>query len=358
MRKQKTQRLLASILLFCLCLCANAQTVVTHLYEVSLESQSQSQEEWRQLVQQGLAIVLERISTSVSLKENPEAMRALKNAPDYVEQYSYDGNNLQVKYSPDLVNQLIQKMGHMVWGQRRPTVVLWLAIEDNHQRRLIGQETDPALQTYLHQLAKLKGIPLILPLMDLEDMSAITVTDVWGQFPTVLQQASLRYGAQTILLGRVMHNAENWEAQWQVLTNDSPAWKVQGASLEAVLSEGFAGIIPYLKNQNQATGHATEVKGKPFLIGIEGVQSAADFNNVENYLKSLNPVIDVNIHQLFGAVAIFEITPRGDNGRQALEQVLGMDQRFMPSFQDVTGVEFTYRWIVARAPLWEENQED
>ncbi|MBS0286588.1 MAG: DUF2066 domain-containing protein [Proteobacteria bacterium] len=363
-------------------------TVVPHLYDVTLTSTSQSQDEWQNLVQQGLSQVLERISSDPTLIKNPHVKQALENAPDYVEQYSYEGNQLVIKYSPELVNQLVQKMGQVVWGQRRPKVVLWLAIEDNHQRRLVGVETDPNLQTYLNTVAQKQGIPLILPLMDLEDMSAITVTDVWGQFPSVLQQASLRYGAQTILLGRVLHNPKAqgalWEGSWQLLEGGSPTWRVEGQSLEEVLGQGISGATRFLKPQVNAQENPRFRSGnKPFLIAVEGIQSSSDFVNVESYLKSLNPVKDVNIHQLLGALAIFEITLQNDSGRHALEQAVSMDQHLIPSLsrhQEIAGIESSYRWVAIAAnntpaeslqstkpmfdsnslssPLWDEETED
>jgi hypothetical protein len=328
--------------------------VVAHLYDVTLPVQSQSEDEWQSLVQQGLSQVLERTCGNTNVSTQPQVKKALDSAQDYVEQYAYEGNNLTIKYSPDLVNQLLEKTGQSVWGQRRPNVVLWLAIEDNQQRRIVGAETDPTLHTYLTQFAKQKGIPLILPLMDLEDMSAVTVTDVWGQFPSVLSQASERYGAQIILLGRVMHHANSanvWEGNWQLLTRvDLPSWNVQAASLEEVLAQGISQSTQYLKTNpaqsNQKAVRAT--RGKPFLIGIEGIQSSNDFAEIEKYLKGLDQVVDVNIHQLLGQVAVFEVTPRQENGFQALELSIAMDSHLVPavnSAHGVSGVESVYRWV-------------
>ncbi len=391
MVKIKQLRLLASfVILFTSSVLYAA--VVPHLYDVTIPCESQSQDEWQKLAQSGLSQVLERISNETAMTQNAQVKYALEHAADYVEQFSYEGNQLTLKYSPELVNQLVQKMGHVVWGQRRPKVVLWLAIEDNNQRRLVGVETDPTLQTYLGDVARKSGIPLILPLMDLEDMSAITVTDVWGQFPSVLQQASLRYGAQTILLGRVMHNSSSsqsaWEGSWQLLEGDSPTWRVQGKTLEEVLAQGVTGASRFLKasanpnlNPNPASVEPQRYGStKPILIAIEGINSSHDFVKVEAYLKSLSPVKDVNIHQLLGAVAIFEVTLRNEAARHALEQALSMDQHLIPALgkhQEVAHIESSYRWVPIDAnaqptintsdtmdqsslskPLWEDGDED
>jgi hypothetical protein len=104
--------------------------------------------------------------------------------------------------------------------------------------------------------------------------------------------------------------------------------------------------------------------GKPFLIGIEGIQSSADFASVETYLKSLSQVIDVNIHQLLGQVAIFEITPRGDDGAPALQEAITMGNNMIPALgsNGIAGVEFVYRWTgepterqALEPPVMQEN---
>ncbi len=223
-------------------------------------------------------------------------------------------------------------------------------------------------------------------------MSAITVTDVWGQFPNVLQQASLRYGAQTILLGRVIRSndpsREGWEGNWQLLREDSPTWRVQGKTLEEVLSQGVTGVTRFLKANIEPK--ATKEPGrfsageKPFLIAVEGISSSNDFMGVEAYLKGLSPVKEVNIHQLLGAVAIFEITLRNEMGRHALEQAVSMDQHLIPALgkhQEVAKIESSYRWVPIAAntqptqpvanevkpqdepnalssPAWEGDEED
>lgn len=326
-------------------------------YDVTLASQSQSKEEWQNLVRDGLAQIIERASGDPSIQSNPQVRRALENSADFVEQYAYEGNTLTVKYSADLVNQLIHKMGRTILKQKPANVVLWLAIEDQRQRRLVGIESDPALQSHLTQLAEQKGIPLVLPLMDLEDISAVTVTDVWGQFPTVLQHASARYSAQSILVGRVMHHEDTngWEGNWELIgQSDIPAWKAEGQTLEEVLARGLTIASQHLKgNAPKTARNFGAQKGKPFHIAVEDIQSSADFNKVEAYLRSLDPVVDVNVSQVLGTVAIFEITPRGENGRQFLMQAINTDHQLIAlgnGMQSLPEVEMTYRWGLASEP--------
>lgn len=347
--------LLACWLVGCSYACLATAVVMPHLYDATVASGTQSDDERPVLLKQGLLQVLERISGERGVERYPQVKKALENVPNFVEQYTYQGSQLLIKYSPDLINQLIHDIGHTVWGQRRPNVVLWLAVEQQQQRHLVGQETDPSLQEQLLKIAELQGLPIILPLMDLEDVSAVTVTDVWGGFPAVLRQASERYGANIILVGRVMHKdqgevgAKSWQSQWQLLTeSDMPTWEAQGQNLQEVLTQGIAGSTHYLINRFGVKNKATQMAvGKPFLLAVEDIKTAADFSTVENYLDSLDSVSHVNITQVLGNMAVFEITPQGENGRQALEQAIGLEHRFVLSAKEsdvIAEVDLLYRW--------------
>ena len=47
------------------------------------------------------------------------------------------------------------------------------------------------------------GLPVSLPLMDLDDNMAVTATDVWGRFADPVLKASQRYGAEMVVLGKL-----------------------------------------------------------------------------------------------------------------------------------------------------------
>lgn len=315
---------------------AASAAIVPHLYDAALTCQSQTTEERQHLFQQGLLQVLEKISGEGQIKHKPQVKQALAHVQDYVEQYTYQGNVLKVRYSTELLNQLMGEIGHSVWGQRRPNVVLWLAIQEQQKRRLIGSETDPTIQSLIAKLAEKKGLPLTLPIMDLEDVAAVSVSDVWGQFPSVLTQASNRYGSQIILVGRVVHetnaSGESWEGNWQLLTpQETPAWQIKGSSLEAVLDQSFSSTLHYLMGRYGVKSPSVNSElQKPLLLAVQNIRSGGDFNKVETYLNSLSEVVSVDIHQIAGQIAVFAVTLQGEDARQQLEQHLSADHFLIP----------------------------
>lgn len=349
--------LLASILVsFIYCPLVVAATL-SHLYDVSLPTQTLSEDEKQNLFQQGLILVLERINGQSGIENYPAVSAALKEPTRFVEQYAYEGDKLYIKYSAQLINQLIANTGETVWGQTRPSVILWLALEQEpQQRHLIGAESDPLLQAELLKIAKDSGLPLVIPLLDLEDVSVVTVADVWGQFPSVLREASKRYGAQAILIGRVAHHkglsqdAKLWSGYWQLLTDqDSPSWRVQGTTLNEVLTQGISGTTQFLKGHYGVKAMPQNpAPSKSILIEVQDIQNIQDFVKVENYFKSLDQVNRVNVYQIFSHSAIFEIVPRSNQDSQTLQRIITLDSHLISLAMEqnpIENVDLAYRWI-------------
>jgi hypothetical protein len=338
-------KLIAIILASGLSFCVQAGSA-NPMYEVILPCDSQTDQARQQLFKQGMEEVLHRIGTEPELHRYPNISRALESAVDYVQQYAYEEGIIRIQFNPALVRPLIEQTGQTTVSEYRPKVILWLAIEENQQRRLIGQETDPVLQAKLLEMASRRGIPLVLPQMDLEDINAVSTNDIWGQFPSVLQQASQRYGAQMILVGRLQSLGNNdWEAHWQWLANDAPfVWESTGDSLESILNVAFDRMNVQFKDQ-----HVTKKEGassRPVLIGISNLRSIRDYVQVESYLESLDFVREVNLVQVLGDRVVFQIVPRQAEQLQTLMQAIGFDQHLVSLSHDpyFHHVDMVYRF--------------
>lgn len=350
------------LLFMCNCAYPGGATagVVPHLYDTSLVCQTQANTERQTLFKQGLVEVLERASGIVGIADSAAVKKKIENPSNFVEQYRYEGNTLQVKYSADLVNDLIAQMGHTVWGQRRPNVMVWLAVEQNDKRRIVGAETDLPLQASLKQAATQKGLPLILPLMDIEDASVITLNDVWENAPAILQHAQARYSTETVLVGRLYSDQSDqsegkpWQADWHLISDrGTHSWTLTGASPEALVAEGVNHATHQLigVGQQSSASSVPLINSAPFLVSIADIHSGADFNEVEAYLHSIVQVQAVNVSQVLGSLAVFEITPHGENGPQAFERVLSADQHLRPAAPAVNvaqlvdqKIALAYRW--------------
>src|SRR5262249_34995195 len=70
------------------------------------------------------------------------------------------------------------------------------------------------VRTEIAAAADERGLPIAWPLLDLEDLNAVTSTDVWGGFDDRIVAASARYRADARLIRRVRPGIFGVEVEW------------------------------------------------------------------------------------------------------------------------------------------------
>lgn len=119
-----------------------------------------------------------------------------------------------VSFDPAAVQHLAQTLGLPVWNHDRPAIMLWLV--DNRgnnsagERRIMLDQEYSAAREQLRQVAMERGIPLLLPLGDLEDNMAVSASDVYGNFINPIAAASLRYQPDAVLVASLNNDSLTW----------------------------------------------------------------------------------------------------------------------------------------------------
>ncbi|GMQ83975.1 MAG: DUF2066 domain-containing protein [Gammaproteobacteria bacterium] len=279
--------------------------------------------------------VLVRVTGSTSSANEPAAQALLKQPGRFVEQYRFLDAPAR---SPDPVPQVrlwvqfdgvalareVRRAGLPYWGRERPDVLVWLAVDDRGQRYLVAENTRSAAagergQGYLaaennssaaaaalYRAASRRGLPLTLPLMDLQDQRAVQFTDVWGGFVGSLEAASQRYRPQIILLGKLERSrgGSGWRADWTLLGNgDTQSWTRYANGLGAGIDQGMAEAAEWLAVQYAAVTADASVR----TLVVEGVQSLEDYARVLKYLASLAPVEAVQVARVSGQDVEFNL---------------------------------------------------
>ncbi len=99
---------------------------VSLLYQAVVPVSSQSTEERNQMVQQGLAQVLIKVTGNEKIADNPAVKPHLSTADQLLEQFSYSAavpTNpqqpylLHMDFDPEGVNKLLRSAGIPIWGQ-------------------------------------------------------------------------------------------------------------------------------------------------------------------------------------------------------------------------------------------------
>lgn len=149
-----------------------------------------------------------------------------------VQQFVYEPGEpvtLAVVFDPVLTGRALREAGLSLWHVNRPQVLAWWLEEETAGNRLLAED-QPAAEA-LRQAARQRGVPLGLPLGDLQEQLLATPQVLAGSQIQALREASEGYAADALLT--VL--ARPGEADWQLwLGEERQSGSVRGASREAL----------------------------------------------------------------------------------------------------------------------------
>jgi len=300
---------------------------VDGIYEAQVPVDTQSTQERSTAIRTALGQVLVKVSGSSEATSISGINDILDNATHYVQQYRYrtvasdnagagsSGSKalaLWVRFDPDAIDRLLRGHGQTVWGRARPVALLWLAIQQHGQRELLSADSQRPAHRIVLSEANRRGLPLRLPLLDLQDQSAISPTDVWGDFQDTIMQASKRYQTEGVLVGRAYQSSDGqWHARWTLYQGQShQSWQSKGGALAEALDPGIDHSADILSRRfAQASGGDTQ---RSILLKVDDIKNLAQYARTADYLSSLSPVSAVQPSVLRAGSAVFRLTIRGD----------------------------------------------
>ncbi|HHJ15400.1 MAG TPA: DUF2066 domain-containing protein [Gammaproteobacteria bacterium] len=302
-----------------------------NLFQIEVDAAGRDRVARDAALQQALREVLVRVTGSAETVADPAAQALLKKPGRFVEQYRFRSRpghagrpvqlRLWVQFDGVSLAREIRHAGLPYWGRERPDVLVWLAVDDRGQRFLVSESTENEAAKALLQAAAQRGLPLTLPLMDLEDQRAVSFTDVWGGFTGSVRAASERYRPQVILLGRLERSRRgaDWRAEWTLLgADDSRSWRTHADSLAAAVTQGMAGTGEVLASQYAVVSADASLRA----LVVEDVRGLADYARVMRYLAALAPVETVQVKRVSGSEVEFDLQLSAD--ARSLRQVIAL----------------------------------
>jgi hypothetical protein len=279
-----------------------------------------------------LGKVLVRVTGNRAAALDPQLQALVRNPQIVVSRAVLGQGQRRIGFSSRVVDDALTSLNRPVWGAERPLTMLWVAVDDGlGGRALLGENDVPsdagpamteqlkAIRTELKTAADERGLPIALPLLDGEDLSAVTFSDVWGRFEDRVAQASTRYRADAILIGTIRPGVAGTEVQW-LLVRGGERRLLEGVAVRDGLDS--VGDL-YAADLSVVGGAATT------LISVLDVSSAADYGRVMSYLESLSVLQSVDVDGLDRGVLSLRINARG--GAQVLQRVLALGGVLSPA---------------------------
>ncbi|MDO6708462.1 DUF2066 domain-containing protein [Photobacterium sp. 1_MG-2023] len=278
--------------------------------------------------------VLIKVSGQSDIAGNEVIQKALDNNSAYVSQLGQSTVNgqpaLAVSFDRGKVRDLLTQANATFWSEQRPTILVWLVEDQGRDRNIVWDQSGNQLQSNLNQFAAMRGLPVLLPIGDFEDVTAISVPDLWGGFAQPVAQASARYQPEAILIARVSGRGAKSQVNWQLFPN-TPAEMLEGnaAPIEG-RSQGqdaIQGMMNTLADE-LAARYAVQLGGATeggFAIEVANVRHVEDFFQLEKLLQAMSSVADVDATHLQGDRVRFAIKLLSNE--QAFARELEMEPR-------------------------------
>lgn len=247
-------------LCFCCLFIAQSVTAVElgSLFTASVTTQSQSREHRNRAISDALQVVISRLTADQEFAQNPVVKSALENAASYVDQYRYAQNSndngksslriLLVTFNKETLMSMLRSSGLAVWGANREKILVWLVIEQEGKLALLDVDQDDEVETAIQSAANEKGIPLLLPLMDLEEKQAISAKDILANTSDTVTTASARYDVATVLSGKLVKLRTCWRSEWALHSNKSERWAEPCTDLKTNLSGVMQKVYQHLSS--------------------------------------------------------------------------------------------------------------
>jgi len=272
---------------------------------------TQSVDERKQMSPVILQQVLLKVVGSRGALDTADLTSLLPKTTNLIEQYQYYVTNIDsedltapetfdlwLRFNPTSLDAELNRLNLPIWGHSRPEILIWLAIDDSGQRSMLGSDSENMeIPLLLEQAADNRGMPLLLPLMDLQDQEQLNFSDIWGDFSEPVLQASQRYGAPVVLTGRMSRVAEDsWNIRWRSFyAGETEQWQSQG-DMNSALQAGIYVVTDSLADRfTQLTQNQNE---QSITLQVSGVNNFTDYSRVLDYLKKLQSASDVRVTEI------------------------------------------------------------
>ena len=237
---------------------------------------------------------------------------------------------LNIVFQGDAIKVLLVQAGAPFWQANRPGVLVWLVAQSGDQQRMINAELAPQFFSALNQAAKARGVPLIQPLLDLEETSQISAADLWDLSMPVIYSASQRYDNGAILVGKLSQAYDkSWFGQWMLLyRGDRQIENYRGTELadfftlgSDLVADRLAADYAVAVNQAQRNNNLT--------IKFSGIRDHTDYLALSEYLRQVPALKTIQLSHIDGEHCYFSL--EGNDDIDQLRALIELNGRLVPA---------------------------
>ncbi|NVK38559.1 MAG: DUF2066 domain-containing protein [Gammaproteobacteria bacterium] len=321
---------------------------VSGLYDARVPVPDQQLTSRQQGAKQGLIEVLQKVSGFSVPAENEAVARALDIADQYLYQFSYEavqkeewdasippGSSwLKMRFEAQSIQRIIKQAQLPLWGNNRPTVLLWI-MKDEGDRTVLIDGAEDMLANAVKDAGDRRGIPVVLPVYDLEDSMRLPQESLWGLFSESILAASGRYDAESVMAARVYKNKDgNWVGQWRFYFKDREFnYDFETEGLNQQVLSGMSAAAEVLANAFAIK--PSDASSGTLAIKVGNVKSLNQYAALVSYLDGLTITKGVFVSRVKDTDLELNLTLAGSLAQ--FRQVLALDRKLILQEAELTG---------------------
>mgnify|MGYP000865319178 CR=1 FL=1 len=343
---------------------------VTGLYDHRVAVNNESDAERNRAFREALEAVILKVTGEHRWLEHPSIEEALDSAQSYVEAISYSSETvelpqplnsaassqplvapteeqrfIEVDFADSLIDELLVNANIPVWDTNRPSVLVWMVLQNAAgERAMLTADTNVQIVNYIQNFASERAIPIIFPVLDFEDRQNLSEDSVWALEEEAIIAASERYGADSILTGRLHFTASGeLVGLWQfIFQGQAEVFDGFDEDLNAYLYAPLDRITNQLASYFALVPEATSQQ--VVRLRVEGVSDLSAYSALLTYVSGLGLVDTVSMAALDGERLELELSLVGSSDQ--LYELIALDRDLLPIQSSQAGSRgvLHYRW--------------
>ena len=277
----------------------------------------------QQAMRESLATIFIRVTGNVQITKRVIIAQALSKPGAYVSQYRYNSTDdvitiagasrpaqeLWLQFSESAIQRVLQAAQLPTWSNSRPEILLWVAVNESGKRIL---NTESAPVNTFKRIAKSRGLPLAIPLLDLADRQALTATRLWARDELAITRASARYGADGVLAGRIMSVSGGLQRGNFVLMYEGRQYyySAEGESATVVIQKIMDQSVNTLANANAVIAVGDSL-APHIVMAVDNIVEFSSYTELLESLRDLSSVRHVMLQEVNSHYLIIDLRYQG-----------------------------------------------
>ncbi len=299
--------------------------VVEELFTIEMAVADQTTAVRLEAFGEAFKLVVIKVSGSDDALKSSAFSRPMQSSARYVKQFTYinrkDENSesfdsgqlfLKIDFNQQLVEGLLRENNFPVWGQERPSSLLVVSYDVNETIHLVPGDSTPKIIELLDEAAVKLGVPVLFPLMDLEDIALVSIGDIVSRQYENIDILAERYGPDALVIGQIVgRSGQGWHGDWEVRFAEQVfKWKYRGSSRQQVVDQAIKHLARVLALEYALEDHRRVEQA--LLVSVSSMPKFNQLISVQRYLESLSVVDSIRVALISDDVVTFKLKLRND----------------------------------------------